>query len=231
VAIALDQLLGSNTAGASITTGAAAAAGSRLFYICEDFSTSLAITGFSASGGLTWVVDRAKPADSNNVNVIVASADAPSGLASSTTITPTLTGGTVTTAVLFSFTGIAGGASGYLTGTPPNPVTTFSPSSWTTPSLTTADADALILGAVGHDGTTPFSSTPTSGSELYDIHNSGTTQTLTAVYRIVSSINAYTTAGNWSTTGSEQRAATVAYKAATGGGNTYTPSGSGVIGP
>jgi hypothetical protein len=218
-------LLGSNNAGLSIT-GVSAPANSRVFFVVEDFTTAFALTGMSAAGGLTWVIDRNGASD-QNCNVGILSADCPAGT-SNVTLTATLTGSTVPCCVCFALTEIATGSSGYLSGTPPAPTTVFTTAAWATPSITTADNDAVVIGLVGADGTTPLSSVPTSGTEIYDIHNTGTTESLTVVYRVVSGIAGYTTTGNWSAAAGESRRATVAYKiaaAAPAGGTVFRREG------
>lgn len=209
MSIALDQLLGSSTGGA-ITTPAPAAAATRIFFVATGFGTTLGLTSVSG-GGLTWVVDKSGVGDANNQNVCVASAYAPAGLSSATVITPTPSGATFTNACAFSFSGVAAGSSGYLSGVIPTPTSVFTVAPWATPSLTTVDSEALLIGAVGADDTTIDNSVPTSGTELFDI-NDGTTQMLTVVYRIVSPAGAYTTAGNWNVATDEQRRLSIAYK-------------------
>ena len=217
MAIALDTSLGTvgGRTGTSwvLTTSAAAAVG-RIILGVSWFTSTITVSSVSG-GGLTWVIDKQSATDSGEMLAFV-SADAPSGLASSTAITVTPSASLGNTSGIItagSFIGLETGASGYLTGTPPAPDTTFSGSTWTSPNITTADADALIYAISANDGVTPFSSTATTGTELHDHHDSTATQTQTTVYRIVSSTGTYNCAGTWSGTLGENRRGTVAYKA------------------
>jgi hypothetical protein len=96
MAIAFDASLGGTafTTGTSTTaahtTTAAAAAGSRIIVCVGDFSPTVTVSSVSG-GGLTWVKDAqdSTTTSGHSARGAVFSADAPSGLASGTTITAT----------------------------------------------------------------------------------------------------------------------------------------------
>jgi hypothetical protein len=115
-----------------------------------------------------------------------------------------------------SFTGLATGASGYLTGTPPAATVAFGGTTFTLPSITPADADALIFGMISLDSVTAdvVSWTSTGANEIQTIFNGTTTEGASTGYRIVSSIAAYALAGTFSVAPGEQGYNSVAYKAA-----------------
>lgn len=220
MAIALDANLGTNQLTASgtsitLTTAAAAAAGSRVILMIGYFSGGT-VTSVSG-GGLTWVEDMESTAASPGLAVY--SADAPSGLAVSTVLTVTfdaaVSGRKVTGA---SFTGLAGGSSGYLSGTPPATDTASGGTAWATPSHTPADADALLISLVFLDIFVACTATVTSPAlELHDLQQ-GTASMMVTGYRIVSSIASYSIAGTFSAAGNTHRHGIVAYKAAGAGG-------------
>lgn len=211
MAIAFNANLGTVTNAASLTTSAAAAAGSRVFVFVWWFDPTATCTG-AGGGGLTWVVDKqglgTLAGDQNNA---IVSADAPSGLASSTVITPTFSA-----AVDFgpgiaaaSFTGIATGASGYVDVT-----STFKEDFeevWTTNNLVTTNADDLLIAfSVSSSGA---SNTPTAPAvEIHDWTAEGS-QRGASVYRIVSSTGTYTLGGTWAVSVDFQQNIGVAYKA------------------
>jgi hypothetical protein len=221
MAIAFDASLGGTafTTGTSTTaahtTTAAAAAGSRIIVCVGDFNATVTVSSVSG-GGLTWVKDE-EDATGHNARGAVFSADAPSGLASGTTITATYSATADSRWICAqSFTGIATGASGYLTGTPPTATNAFGGTTFTLPSITPADANALIFGLISLDGVTAdvVSWTSTGANEIQTIFNATTTEGGSTGYRIVSSIAAYALAGTFSVAPGEQGYNSVAYKAA-----------------
>jgi hypothetical protein len=224
MAIAFDASLGGTafTTGTSTTaahtTTAAAAAGSRIIVCVGDFSPTVTVSSVSG-GGLTWVKDAqdSTTTSGHSARGAVFSADAPAGLASGTTITATYSATTDARWICAqSFTGLATGASGYLTGTPPAATVAFGGTTFTLPSITPADADALIFGMISLDSVTAdvVSWTSTGANEIQTIFNGTTTEGASTGYRIVSSIAAYALAGTFSVAPGEQGYNSVAYKAA-----------------
>ena len=210
MAIAFDANLGNVTNSASLTTSAAAAASTRVFLFVWWFDASGTLTGVSG-GGLTWVVDHQFASSIDpGARIGIASADAPSGLASSTVITPSFStapdfGPGIAAA---SFTGVATGSSGYIDTTSTGKDDTEE--TWTTNNLATTLADTLLVAiSAAPDGTSNTATGP--ATEIHDWTAEGTNRAAT-VYRIVSSAGTYTIGGVWSATVFNQFNIGVAYE-------------------
>lgn len=169
-----------------------------------------------SGGGLTWAIDKqGVAANGSNGCAASVSAQAPSGLASGTTITATYSAATVGRAIGgTSFTGVA-------TSTPldtsSGPTDYASTTAWTTASTTIAAGSVLI--GISHCTNTNDTSTITAGStEAQDFGGGAGTFGQTVGYRIQAVGGAFTVAGTWS--GSEQGTTiAAAYKVAAGGSN------------
>lgn len=167
-----------------------------------------------SGGGLTWTIDKqGVAANGSNAGAASVSAQAPSGLASGTTITATYSAATVGRAIGgTSFTGVA-------TSTPldtsSGPTDFSSTTAWTTASTTIANGSVLI--GISHCTNTNDTSTITAGStEAQDFGGGAGTFGQTVGYRIQATGGAFTVAGTWS--GSEQGTTiAAAYKVAAGG--------------
>jgi hypothetical protein len=196
--IAFDKTLGQftqNKSGGSIklTTSAAAASSTRVFVFVDwNGSSSTTLTSLSG-GGLTWTVD-VQAKDGTNYHTAIASASAPTGLASSTTITATFsrsaTSGLIAAA---SFKGIA--TSSPLDATASN--IQGGVAAWTA-SLTTTNANDLVLGWSGIDKNT--TNTPTAPNlEIFDFGNTTFGESATAEYQIATTTGTKTVNGTWAT--------------------------------
>lgn len=214
MALAFDANLGTVTDTATLTTSAAAASASRVFMFVWWFGTQ---TATGASGGsLTWVVDHQfRGSNGGDQNIAVISADAPSGLASSTVLTPSFSatpsfGPGIAAA---SFTGAETGASGYVDVTSTGK-DDFE-EAWTTNNLVTTNADDLLLALSLGDG----SSGNTAATDYTEIHDwiAEGSQRCATVYRIVAATSTYTPGGTWAGTVNFQTNIGVAYKAAGAG--------------
>lgn len=218
MAIAFDANLGNVTNSTTLTTGAAAASNSRIILAAWWYGTQTMSASWS-NAGLSWVRDVAFAATiDGGSNLAFASADAPSGLSSSTVLTPSFSAtpafGPGLAAV--SFTGLGTGTSGYV-DTTASGVEDFN-ASWTTGNLVTTMADTLLLCiSVG-----PGASGNTAGGSNTEIHDwitEGTNRAATE-YRIVSSASTYTMTGTWAGGPSFQANVALAYEA---GGAPPTP--------
>lgn len=208
------------------TMTADAPAGTRIFLEVSWFTSTITVASV-AGRGLTWVVDKQSATDSGEMIAFI-SADNPSGVTAGTiTVTPSASlAGTSGIIAAHYKDGIVGGASGYLSGTPPAPDTTFAGTAWATPSITpTAGDNVYLLAISANDGTTPESSTATApATEIHDKHDATATQTLTSAYREVSgATGSYSIAGTWLNAVGENRRGIVAYKAAAAGGGARRP--------
>ena len=170
-----------------------------------------------SGGGLTWTIDKqGKGAVSNSQNSAIVSAQAPSGLASSTSITATFSAAVVAREIGgTSFTGVA-------TTTPAEatdgPVTIDgTPSSTYTTNSVAISAGSMLFAAT-YNETTNTTSTPAAGcTEAIDLNYAGGT-TLTSNYRIEASAGSYTVGGTWASGACKSVTNAVSYKAAAGGG-------------
>jgi hypothetical protein len=222
MAIAIDQAslgltvrLAGNSTPIDVVTSGAVASGGFIVAILSWWWGSTNPTVTDATGGsLDWTLDSSDVAESGFRRAIL-SAQAPSGLASSTTITPTW-GGTgeandYRAMFVCSFTGVKTSS----------PVDTSqvgdeaNDNSWTTNAMT-HQAGSLLIGMSAFEAGNPApTSTPTSPAvELYD---NGVTDTasITAAYRIEASGGSNAVAGTWSASGSH-RDLGVAYLAGSG---------------
>ncbi len=191
-----------------LTTTAAAAARARVFVLVTWNNATRTLTSVSG-GGLTWSVDvQARDASSNHG--AIASAYAPSGLASGTPITATFSGSVGHGLMAASsFTGIASTAA--LDGTGTN--TQGGVGAWTA-GVTTTTANDVILGWSGIDRSA--TSTPAAPNiEMHDFGDQWFNEYSTSVYRIDSTAGTKPVNGTWSAGAGSTANVTVAaaYKA------------------
>lgn len=231
MAIALDTLLGSrgyapgsSSTSFNFTTTAAVASGAFIVVSWGYFPTPNASVSSVSGGGLTWTVDKSGIGETGSfpgggTTVGFASAQAPSGLASGTTITVNLSGTTDPDVVVggASFTGVA--TSSPVDGTPPSLTgTDGSGTGWATTSQTLA-AGSLLVGVCYHPlSGSSLTNTPTSpAAEIFDTSD-GIGGVAVMEYRVAGSGGSYNVAGTWS--GNAQCLfGSVAYLAAAGGTN------------
>lgn len=211
MAWAVDQsTLGTNQNGGNATTIAltttnAVAAGGTIFLVVGNFNAAVDLTSV-AGGGLTWTVEA--KANNGGVRAALAKAEAPSGLASGSTITATYSGSTSERKIgAASFTGGA--------GTTEDPQTnTGSGTGWSlTPSP--LGGTSLVVAAASLD--TNSNSTPDANStELLDFAV-GTSSISVLYYRIGGAVGGtWGAAAGWAAAGGS-------FEAAGGGGGAPTP--------
>lgn len=214
--IAADAVLGGNgvastSATIAFTTTSAVATGG--FIVLEVSWYASAVTLNSVSGGgLSWTIDKQGASTTDaNAKVAIVSAQAPSGLASGTTITATLSATSIDRTISgASFTGVA--TSTPVDGTPTGP-TNGTTTAWATASSTLA-AGSMLVGANYNTGFTTPTSTPTSPS--LEVVDRGDTDgnSATMAYRIEAAPGSYTVAGAWTATAGAHVTVGVAYLAA-----------------
>jgi hypothetical protein len=219
-AIAFDANLTStpahdNATSSSISTNttSAAASNSKIIVVVGWWLNSADDISSVSGGGLTWNVDVKTGTAASGDKLAIVSADAPSGLASGTTITANfasaLSGGRAIAAM--SFTGVATGTS--YDGTNNTHVTATA--NWTGGSLSTSNATDLIVGfgladgAAGGDTSTPS----TNYSEVHDWNDNSASEAWESVYRIVSALGPHTPGGTFSAGATDVWGLGVAYKA------------------
>lgn len=228
MSIALDQLLGSHgyapgsgSSSFSFTTTNTVASGA-FIVVGIGYFPSPSVSVSSVSGGsLSWTVDKAAAGETGSfpgggTTVGIASAQAPSGLASGTVITCNLSGTSDPDVVIggASFTGVK--TSSPVDGTPPLVTgTDGSGAGWATTSQSLS-AGSLLVGMcyepLSGGGLT---NTPTApAAELFDTSDSILGAGV-MVYRIEPSAGSYNLAGTWSGNAGSLFAS-VAYLADTG---------------
>lgn len=182
---------------AVLTTSAAVPSGALVIFIV-GFGGSSAGTISSVSGGsLTYAVDFSQAY--NNIidwGVALVSAQAPSGMASSTAVT-------------FNFTNNQAVAIGgvYCTGLATSSVFDVadgqgqaSVTNWDTTATSTTFADTLVIGGSLHDGTQ--TNTATGGaSEIHDFQNAGEAWSMATEYKILSAAGSASLTGTWTGAG------------------------------
>jgi hypothetical protein len=231
MAIAFGADLGSTQVVASsstvaLTTANTAAAGSLIVVgVCGGSAVTLTSVG---DGTNTYSLLGPR-ADNNAHRVWLAYTYAAAQLTAGATITATFSAGTAERMIgAISFTGIA--SSSPLTGSAAtnaqNGVTTF-----TGPAITPDDADAVVCCLVAQTAasnpqmTTPGSSFiiqlgGTSPNDEWNFSAGGAQKAASMLYRIVSSVAAYTASGTWDETGAGGSNASIAaaFKAAAAAG-------------
>jgi len=195
---------------ASITTNAVAPVG-RIHVVAVWNDPTATLTGASG-GGLTWVADHQDVWAAIDDNIGFLSADAPAGLGSGVTITPTFSDSVDFGPGLcaFAFSGLEGGASGYLDGTPPADVEDFN-EAWFTNDIVTTNPDCVLLACSSSDAAShaPIANYP---EVVGDFLSEGANR-MVVVYRIVSAAATYNPGGDWGTL-SFQHNTGLAYKEA-----------------
>jgi hypothetical protein len=159
-----DAAVGTSTTVAFTTTGAVASGG-KLFVHVGWFGASITLS--SGSGGsLTWTVDSQVANGSDHEGLMWA--DAPAGLASSSTITATFSGGADGRHIAGDYvTGAATGAAAARTSG------TTGTTAWTSGSLTVSAGSILMGSCYNETGTNP-TNTPSGGNtEIHDSFTSG----------------------------------------------------------
>lgn len=211
MAIAIDQLTLGNgfddtlDASWAFNTTATVASGGFIVVVIGWFGGTPSLSSVSG-GSLTWAVDVTGFGGSLPSALAIASAQAPAGLASGTTLTITLTDVAVGKfATALSFTGVK--TSSALDGIPPAQ-TENTTAGWATGSYS-IQAGSVIVGGVWQDNVS--TNTPVAPSLEASEQNSPF-NTLVAEYRIESSAGSYTVAGTLSGA-AEWTAAAAAYLA------------------
>jgi hypothetical protein len=216
MAVSLDAILGTAKGPANnnaiITTTSAVAAAGRVVVVGGRFNTTAAGTFTPTATGLTFALDH--NLTSGNLRAFVWSAPAPSGLAISTAITITPSGGGTSDSIF--------GALSLLGVDTASPVAGFngaaaSTAAWSPGSISASVDDGLVAGAF-EDGSGTLTSTSTApGVEAWDLNDVTQTEAFTGLYQL-SLTGATTPAGTWSSAISHI-AIGVAYKAAAGATN------------
>src|SRR4029079_858221 len=157
-----------------------------------------------SGGGLTWTVDRQQKAAGNNSRVAIASAPAPSGLASGIVLTATFSGPVVHGLIAAaSFTGIATTSAVDATGS-----ATATGTAWSA-SVTTTNANDLVIGFTTIDANAT-STAAAPNTEIHDFGNASYYGWASSVYRIESTTGAKALNGTWSSSSGATGGVTIA---------------------
>lgn len=175
------------------------------------------MTGTLSGGSLTWTQDKVQDRSTGyRHSYSVFSAPAPSGLASGTTLTLTLSAANDGSNIAACYvTGLDQSGTRKDTSSGADAST----ASWTTGSSSTTNADDLIIGGSVIDA----SATSTAGggaTELFDFTNPNAWGH-TVTYLIVAATGSQSLTGTWTSSASEA-SAFVAYKGTGGGGGGVT---------
>jgi hypothetical protein len=211
VAITLDQALGSNTKNATggtqtlvVTTGATAAAGSRIV-VCASWFDNAGTGTVSCSDGTAYTQD--KLVTNGNDKFSVFSRVLVGSLASGSSITLTWSSG-------FLGGGLLAGACSYLgtTGVDTTNQNTTTGTGFSSGAASNAVADALFVGGAGNETlTTSVGGTNTNGTSRFDIWLSAAQQGMRMLDLITSSTGSQALTGTWAVTSSATTGALVIY--------------------
>lgn len=171
------------------TTNVAVASGARIFLAVSWFQATETLASV-AGGSLTWTIT--PQAQNGNQGVALVWADAPSGLASGTTITATFS----TTAGFRAIVGasMTGGTAG---AAAQGATTATGNSNAHTVNVTTTTANAIVIEATILNAAAGSAHTPTAPAiELVDATTAGGEQ-IGLDYRTTTTATAYTIAGGW----------------------------------
>lgn len=215
--------LGTNTvsgASTTVTLNTASTVPSNSFLVLEVGWFHSSATLSSVSGGsLTWNIDKQLHGGVND-NLAIVSAQAPSGLASGTTITATFSASVDGRSMGgYSFTNVASSSALDVVapGSTANPAST-----WDSTSVSTTNANDLLIGVGTIDGTSTTMTPGTGYTELLDWNNAAD-QTYEIIYRNVTSTGSYNASGTAASGTGRQIGLMAAYKAAvSGSGNLET---------
>lgn len=181
-----------------IVTSAAAAVGSKMFLAVSYFDNLGVVSAFdvvAGASGYAWSVASTGVNGSDFMVILVA--DAPSGLASGTTITVTFLDAGSSPVAINARAASACSFTGLFTGTTPaqSSSTNSGTTSWTAGTVITTTADALIFGAGMVDGSTPTWTPAGTFTEVHDWAGATDNEAWETVYRVVAATGSYSAGG------------------------------------
>lgn len=219
--ITRDAALGSNSvngpASVTITTAAAAAAGSRVVVVSSYFQNTPFSNPTCTVGGTAATLE--KIVSNGLERFAVFWRDVAGGLASGSSIVVTeqgAGGGGGLLATACSYLGI--------TGVDTTSSATGTGTSHSSGSATNAVADSLFVGGAGNETAASTTSSPTNGTERFDIWNAAAGQGMTMLDLISTSIGAQALTGTWSTSSTATTGALVIFSGTAGGGGAQQQS-------
>lgn len=211
----------SSSATTNVTTTGAVPAGALVIMLIGVGLSSGTSTITASGGGLTWTTDHSQLfSGAIPWYYAIASAQAPSGLASGSTLTGSGTGTTIATLVAVAYcegletSGVKDVSDGNGQGTG---------TTWDTTATSTTVADTLVIGGCLVDGTK--TNTPSGGAtELNDFQYATEAWSMCVEYLIKNTASSASLTGTWSSPGNtDKTSAFVAYKGAAGAAPTSLP--------
>lgn len=201
MAIAIDQANAgtavNDATGTSLAVSTSQAVASSGFIVVSVGWWDTTVTLSSVSGGgLTWAIAVQGKHPSQNWQQAIAYAQAPSGLASGTTITANFSATTPGRQIgVLSFTGVATSSPVDVTAA----VNTTGASTWTTGNMTILAGSVIVATSHADGGGATTSTTTAPSIEALDWSDGANTSQTTA-YRIEASAGTYAVAGTWTGT-------------------------------
>lgn len=182
------------------TTQAVSANG--FIVVCVAWTGDTTALSTVSGGSLSWSIDKnATGADVGTSRIAVCSAQAPSGLAGTTSVTATWPGGFTGVGLAIggmSFTGVK--TSSPLDGTPPAKQGQNAVTDWNTNSQTIVAGSVMV--GLGNANTTTGTNAPVAPSlEAWEINDVPNQDVVVMEYRIESSAGSYAIAGTLSASG------------------------------
>jgi hypothetical protein len=200
-----------STTSIGFNTTSTVAAGGFIIVQVGGFTGSATVLSVANSGtDLGWTINKqGRPASPSADLVAIASAQAPSGLASGTTITATYSAGVAARQIGgSSFTGVA--TSSPVDGTPTGPTGSVDVQPWSTASYTILAGSLIYATCYTESGN--YTNTAVNGSQAILMPNAASPTAQVGMYRVESSAGSYTVSGSWSSIARAANIA-VAYKA------------------
>ncbi len=184
-------------------------------------TTAAAVTVVVSGGSLIWQQDKMQAASANadgfEIQLGMYSAPAPSGVASGTTITVTVSGGTADFGVFIGGLYLQGADLGSsrvdVTAGQVRDVG-VADASWSSTAASTTNSDDGLVGAAWSDDTATASAPGGGFAEVFDAHEVTNDWTLTSTFLEVVATGSYTATGTWNAAPQADAAIMVAYKAA-----------------
>lgn len=196
----------------ALTTSGAAPSGAKVFVLIAYFQSGVTCSGISDNGpGLTWTIDH-QSNTALGTGVVIASADAPSGLASGTVITANFSATINFQSYIAAMSATGGKTGNFAYGAVHQEQS--STASWSSTGITVASGD-LLIGISHWEDSVVATSTPSGGNtEVHDI-NAGGGSAMTTVYQVGTGAS-IAAQGTWSVSAANLNSAAVAYPVAAG---------------
>src|SRR5215471_14598967 len=189
-----------------MTTSAAVGNNCLAIVLVGWFDSSLTLSSVTGAS-LTWNIDIQAATTIGKDQLAIVTAFAPSGIASSTTITANYSGSVAGDRMICGISAANIASSGYGDGTSSNQPT---PPNWSTTGITTTFADDFIVSVAMVDSLSGTSTTTGPAVEAQDFHGV-LNNTYSVSYLLASSVGSQSIAGTFSGSGTRELALSAAY--------------------